>query len=374
MKKIFGVIAILAIIGFLLAACDDTKPNTGDNRQPDTGEDFEDPKLQRAPRDWDGVDVNNSFGGRTIDRVWAIATGKNTYVAVGGVIVDGSVVTNIMYAKHPEMWEKSTGNFQYPIRNVAYGNGRFVAVDLGNFEEGVSNNDNLSNSSSYYSTDGGATWTGPIDTGIKGTIGLTYANGKWVAGGFFGQIVVSTDSGASWTKKPEQLFTQYDNSAIRGITYAEGRWIIVGDQGRTAYSDDELETFTIVDLPGHGLLESLQNVVYHEEALVAVGNVGRIYYSFDLGETWTLLANQNHGFGVADIYNITYTNGYFVIVGSGGGIEYSNDPIGQYLAFDRIRGPFPFGGQQSVYGITYGGGFWIAGGRSGAIAYSNVND
>lgn len=375
MKKWFGIFALAAIIGFMTAACDDGGPI---RRQPlpsgpPDGEGFVEPTVQRPPRNWESVDVNDTFGTTLNDRVWAMTAGGGKYVAVGGLLATN--VAAIMHASHPEMWERSSGTFQYPIRNVAYGDGRFVAVDYANFVLNITE-EQLETSSAFYSTDGGASWTGPIDTGVKGVIGLTYADGKWVAGGFYGTILVSTNGGVTWTQKTEQLFDEYEYSAIRGITYApdEGRWFVVGDRGRIAYSDDDLESWTIINLPNHANSESLQAIVYHQDGkLLAAGNLGRIYYSEDVGETWILMNSASSGFST-DVYDLTYGNGCFVGVASGGQILYSENEIDRWMAFDPIMPPSPFGGSQSIFAVAYGGGFWIAGGRNGIVAYSNVND
>jgi photosystem II stability/assembly factor-like uncharacterized protein len=159
------------------------------------------------------------------------------------------------------------------------------------------------------------------------------------------------------------------SNAIRGAVYADDTWVVVGDQGITARSTD-LAAWTTVKISGIAA-EGFQKVIYVDGILHAAGSGGNMYYSTDKGATWIKQPVYAHDFGVQDIYNIAYGNGYFVVVGAGGRIRFSEKAEGVqiYEAPETVT----FGNSQPVYGLGYGGGKWIAGGRSGAIAFSPVN-
>jgi hypothetical protein len=382
--KIFRIVALAAIIGFVIMACDNgttskTGPNSGNGNE---GGEFIEPTVEKAPGAWYTGSATAIFGNNSLDRVWAIAAGQGKYVAVGGwrpleeAYQDESKTNyGIAYSSDGEVWEKATGNFRTEIRTVAYGGGRFVAADVGNFGDTGANTDNYAPSATYYSTDG-VTWSGPVltgtanNTGLRSVIGLAYGDGKWLATGLDGSMMYSTNGGESWTAIQQTLLPKTDMSnAVRGAVYADDTWVVVGDQGVTAASTD-LVTWTTVKVSGI-TGEGFQKVIYVDGILHTAGSGGNLYYSTNKGAAWIKQPVYAHDFGVQDIYNIAYGNGYFVIIGAGGRIRYSEkgEGIQVYEAPDNVI----FGNSQAVYGLAYGGGKWIAGGRSGGIAFSTVN-
>jgi photosystem II stability/assembly factor-like uncharacterized protein len=389
MKKLFkflGIVALVAVIVLGMITCRDPGGPIDNNDNNDNGG-FVEPTKPKAPEVWYKGDATAIFQDSSADRVWAIAAGQGMYVAAGGwrlleeaYLLEGKTNYGIAYSTDGQSWAKAEGNFRTELRAVAYGNGRFIAADVGDFAEGLppAHVNTYEPSSTYYSTDGGKTWTGPITTGtrenggLRSVIDIAYGNGRWLATGLDGRMVYSTNGGVSWIRIQQTLLPTGDLSAVRGAVYADGTWIVVGDRGMTAWSTD-LVSWNIVTVPGIDA-EGFQKIIYVDGVLHAAGSQGRLFYSNDKGRTWVRQPAHAHTFVTQDIYNIGFGNGYFVIVGAGGRIEYSEKADGTSIQiYDTLLDPI-FAQAQSVYGLAYGGGLWISGARSGAIAFSNVRD
>jgi photosystem II stability/assembly factor-like uncharacterized protein len=114
-------------------------------------------------------------------------------------------------------------NYQDRIWGIAYGNSTFVAV--GNSGKAA------------YSTDNGRTWTATENTtfGDKDINGIAYGNDKFVAVGNSGKAAYSTDNGATWTAIADTTFGS--TSTINGIAYGGGRFVAVGADGKAACSN-----------------------------------------------------------------------------------------------------------------------------------------
>jgi len=368
------------IIFFAFIACDNTTGGgSGNDYEGEYEGGFLEPTIKLPPQSWYSLDDINFFGDQLDDRVWAVAAGNGKYVAAGGWLPHG--IKAIAHSSDAVNWEQSSGDFYSELRCVAYGGGRFVAGDVGDFQTGLTNHeDNFIAGNTYYSTDGGATWTGKVSTGLRDIISLVYGDGKWLALGLDGRMAISVNGAVSWTEvqqktivRPEgspswlnnstTILPRGNNSALRRAVYAEGKWFVVGMRGVTAWSDD-LETWNVVFVESFTPnTASLQKIIYAQDKLFIVGDTGRMFYSDNLGISWKVL--DEHGFS-ADIYNIVYANGFFVAVGSGGKVEYSDSGM------EWFPTNTDFGGAQSVLGLAYGGGWWIAGARYGVIAVSNV--
>jgi hypothetical protein len=381
----FCIFALAVIIGFGVTACKDTGGPGGNSG--DLGE-FVEPAEQIPPTTWRSLDGISFFGSHVDDRVWSIAAGQGRYVAVGGWKPNDRKA--IAYSNDALRWSAASGSFYSELRCVAYGNGRFIAADVGNFRQNAPASehspDNYVPSNAYYSTDGGKTWSAPVNTGLRDTLSLVYGGGKWLALGLDGRMASSDNGGQSWSEiqqtivypseNPEwwfdntltTLLPKGDNSAIRDAVYVEDEetWIVVGMRGVTAWSRDLVTWNIVLVQTGLAPTVSLQKIVCANNKLFVVGDGGRMYSSTDTGKSWVPVTE--HSYGNADIYNIVYANGYFVTVGSGGRVEYSEDGAVWFPA------ETDFGGSQAVYGLAYGGGMWLAGARSGAIAVSNVRE
>lgn len=129
----------------------------------------------------------------------------------GAISIDGVNWTNMRIAS----------DYTWSLSTIAYGNGRFIASGMSNTYKSTDGetwvkcaNHVACNAMTYgagkfvsvhiesgaYSTDNGETWTDvPITGGSYNWLGITYANGLFVAGGQDGYITTSID-GVTWSQ------------------------------------------------------------------------------------------------------------------------------------------------------------------------------
>lgn len=217
-------------------------------------------------------------------------------------------------------------------QDIAYGNGKFVAVSNSTF--------NI-----LYSTDG-LTWT-TVTVGSFGLKSIVYADGKFVAVGseFSGvnlitNVEVSTD-GINWTR-----YNPFTNGiGPTEITYGNGLFVAVGDfSGNRVMTSPDGVAWTIRSVLGND--DGWKSVAYGNGKFVAIASSGdnRTMYSTD-GITWTALA-INIG-----TQKIIFADGKFTT-----GENYSTD--GLTWTGSTMSPIIPFG-------IAYGNGIFIAVGQAG---------
>lgn len=134
-----------------------------------------------------------------------------------------------------------------------------------------------------------------VSYGTSGQInGLAYGGGRFVAVEASGAIRVSTNNGVSWVAK-----TSGTTLAITQIGYGNGNFVAVGQTGLILSSSDA-EAWTI---RSSGTTETLQNVVYADGRWVVVGDAGKILVSTDLvnwaARTVPGLPSGTHFYGIA---------------------------------------------------------------------------
>lgn len=190
----------------------------------------------------------------------AVAYGNNTFVAVGN---DGYTLAS-MYGgdwKITRITTTVSGSTSYPIiSDVAFGNGKFVAVSAGNI------------STSTY----GNSWTTknvPVN-GSTSWNAIAYGNGKFVAIATTGYVATSTD-GSTWTT-PKQVA----NLPYQAITYGNGKFVAVGYNGYISVSSDG-STWTTPKQVG---TTAWYDVIYSQDRFVVVGG-NYVTTSID-GVTW----------------------------------------------------------------------------------------
>jgi hypothetical protein len=153
---------------------------------------------------------------------------------------------------------------------VGYGGGRWVAVIT-------------SSNASYYSTDGGATWTaGGNLPSSTGWFRVKYGNGRWVAvASPSSAAAYSTDGGVTWLS-----MTGLPNDIWTDIAYGGGIWTAIAFGGTVAASSANGTSWTARTLPASA---SWQRVVYGKNKFVAIApGSGSGAYSLD-GITWTAM-------------------------------------------------------------------------------------
>jgi hypothetical protein len=197
------------------------------------------------------------------------------------------------------------------IRGIAYGDGKFVAVE--------------GSGKAAYSEDGGVSWKAVTVPGFgNDTINaIASVGGKFVAGGNQGKAAYSEDGGETWTAVTVPGFS---GNTINGIAYSDGKFVAVGWSRWAAYSEDGGETWAKVDDTEFSISAVIYGIAYGGGKFVAVGSRAEAAYSED-GKTWTKVADTGLGGSnpPTTIYGIAYGGKKFVAVGSGGKIAYSND-------------------------------------------------
>ena len=203
----------------------------------------------------------------------------------------------------PTAWASGTEAENNIWRDVAYGNGRFVAVS----SDGTNR---------VMSSLNGIDWT----THLVNTIpwyAVIYANNKFVAvasGNSNTNRVMYSSTGTSWTStslQDENSFTMYDNC----IAYGAGKFVIVGAQGadRIRYST----TGTSWTKGSASENSGWRGIAYGNGYFVstAVTGTNRVMRSTN-GTNWSSISNTGSGNDWVGHYNIAYGNGTFVTTSS----------------------------------------------------------
>jgi len=270
----------------------------------------------------------------------AIAYGNNIFVAgtSGGKIAtssDGTTwtwqgVINELYSNDRPLFSGYD-----PLRAIAYGNGKFIAVG-GEDEVEMA-----------ISTNNGTTWQDVRTTWqdinnkpfgyYKNFNTIVYGNNTFVAVGSNGKIATSPD-GTNWTAVTNSTFGSYD---IKAIAFGNGKFVAVGDDSsssdssiiKIATSPDGI-TWTAVSNATFDLYDSINSIAYGNNTFVVAGyysgylNYSMVYscktaYSTDGGVTWTAIKDST--FGSSRINVIFYGNNKFVAMGQDGKMAYLSD-------------------------------------------------
>jgi hypothetical protein len=418
--RLFGIIALVAVIGFSMAACggDD---DSGDNPQTVTytgtsggvtytlkitentaryaaqsGDSYE---LTVGSKKSKGTVQNVTGDVLTLKPSNAETTFTATVSGSGLTAMNGTIawtegeptpapgeMTGGGEGGSNMIWtEVADSTFNgAPILAIAYGNNKFVAGgnggDMAYSSDGITwtalqsgtINDQINsiafgdnkfvmpvNDTMAYSTDG-ITWT-TVRFGTNDRFTIAYGNGKFVAGGRRREdsdsMVYSSD-GVTWTAVADSTFT----SDISEIAFGNDKFVAVGASGKIAYSTDGI-TWTSVADSTFGT-NSIDALAYGNNKFVAGGRDGKIAYSSD-GITWTAVANST--FGTSTISAIAYGNNEFVAGGSSGKMATSSDGTTWTAVANSTFGT------STISAIAYGNNKFVAGSWSGKIAYSTGN-
>ena len=311
-----------------------------------------------------------------------------------GTWVAGAGATGIFTSPDAVTWTTrgvSTGqgaNWQ----KVAYGNGTWVIVSNITF--------------SRTSTDNGVTWTNAY--GLSNAIGITYANGVFIAGTTTGVIKSSYD-GVSWVTQTANFGTSsinaiaYNNGtfvavgaggALRtstnagteplvtstdtvtwksaafnkgefglcAVSYGNGTWVAAGANGAVKTSTDAV-TWTTRTTPYSDTAAPTKPSV----AALAYGNgiwLANITTPITLGTTWNTVTNANF---TTTFQAVVYGNGTWMAAGNAGVVYYSPDLITWYPNTILI-------GTSSIATLAYGNGIWVAGISSGGALRTTTSE
>jgi len=341
-QRIAGIIALAAVIGFSMTACD---------------EEDDSPKSQKSQSDY---------------YIEAIAYGDGKFVAFGGSIELETFTCKVATSIDGITWTAVTHSlyegFYEDISTIAYGNSKFVAVVY-------SHNPNKPNKIILTSTDG-VTWTAvtPIVFGCDESkiYKIIYGNGKFVA------VVAGTDNNRIATSTDGITWTAVDVSSIFGrdinsISYCKDKFF-ASSGGKIATSTDGV-TWTEVSNITFGSNEDehayINEIVYGNGKFFAIGyrynnvTTAQMATSTD-GITWTTVTQSI--FGDGDYFEeIVYGNGKFVARSSNkrsdDKIATSTDGVTWTDVTQSVCGDYNF-----INTIIYDGGKFVAGG--GGIATS----
>ena len=136
-----------------------------------------------------------------------VAYGHNRYVAVGE---DGTITTSTNPGGGIGAWDASTSPTSNPLNGVAFGNGLFVAVGDGG---------------AFLTSPDGLSWTKQSVATTKNIRGVAFVDGNFSAVGETGTILVSSD-GVLWqTHHPGTSFN------LMGIAAGQGTFVVGGSAG-----------------------------------------------------------------------------------------------------------------------------------------------
>lgn len=276
-----------------------------------------------------GNDPLETIIGSSVDFTIAGETGDFNEFLVGGNRTWKVVLSEVSPNNDITDFNLYQVGFTLNFRSIAFGNGKFVAVDL---------------TKSYTSLDG-ITWTNTATLPFGQVFNdVTFGNGQFVAVGWaivgttVGYAFTSPD-GITWTSR-----TAASNQRWERVRFGNGLYVAVanyensGDTDLVMYSSDGI-TWSSTSI----ISRNYTGVAYGNGLWVAVANAigastNLASYSYD-GITWFTVASS--GFGSA---NLIFANGLFT-----NGSAYSYD--GETWAFSS--GGFAF------QGLAYGNGYFV---------------
>jgi len=266
----------------------------------------------------------------------------------------------------------------YPLVNIAFGNGLFVALVDGNASQVYTSPDGINwtprtvpsgwwtdviyasgqfvatarnyGTGEVMTSPDGITWTSRTAPGDESWMGLTYGNGRYVAVSFGpGDRVMSSTDGINWTPHAATAAYSWD-----GVAYGNGRFVAVAEENATdsVMTSTDGMNWTPVTMPSAIIL---REVIYAGGQFVAISDVGgRVATSPD-GLTWTIHAGLPSGSWVG----IAYGGGRYVATGYGG-------PNQAIQSTDGITWtPMAVPGNQQLLNITYGNRMFVTAGTNG---------
>jgi len=362
-SKLFGIIAIAAVIGFSITTCgNDT---TGDG-QPSlegvwsasggrvitfSGKTFG-YKVNETPT-YSGTfslfGLNITFDvSQQQDPVFASfqVSGQTLVISkyTGDDTVDGIYTKGTSSDDKEKPWNSLSNPFgSSDINAVAFGDDKFVAA---------------SHDGKMATSPDGKSWNSVPNSpfGKSGINGLAHGGGKFAAVGANGKIAASSD-GTNWTPASGNPF---GTSGINGITFGNGKFAAVGAAGKIAASTDGINWSAASGSPFG--TSGINAIAFGNGMFAAVGAAGKIATSLD-GINWT--PRLGNPFGDSDITAIAFDIGKFIAGGIGGKMAYSLDGIN----WTPISGN-PFGSNGIINAIAFGNGKFFAVGKNGKMAFS----
>jgi hypothetical protein len=191
---------------------------------------------------------------------------------------------------------------------------------------------------------------------------ITYGNGRWIAGGTGGQIIISEDNGVTWNPV---IISNFGQSTINTIAFHGNRWIVGGVKGKIAYSDNNGLTWNTTSNTAFGNTD-VNVIVFDRGRWMAGGNGVSIAWSSD-GITWRSGSRPFYILGMG------YNGERWVAGGQEGRLAWSGDSGDTWKQDEQGRDLF---GESWVQAVAFGrvadkSGRWLSAGRNGTILYAD---
>jgi lysophospholipase L1-like esterase len=264
-----------------------------------------------------------------LNQVTSIAYGNGRYVAVEnvGTISSSTDGTN---------WTKQYSDTVYPLHSVTYGNNQFIAVGW--------------NGRILGSADG-TNWTVKTSGTKESFFGIGYGNNQFVTvGGGYGGAISKSANGNTWTASNIGNIAYPQNMWLIAVAYGNGSFVAVGSSGQILTSADGI-AWTAASYTAAAWLTS---VIYANNQFVAVGqnpyNQNAIIATSTNGTDWV----QRSSGTTNGLWSVAYGNNQYIAVGANGTILASTDGISWTKKSS--------GTTKYLSSITYGNSQFVVGG------------
>ena len=279
----------------------------------------------------------------------------------------------ISQSSPPTTWDEAKATWPNAWYDVAFGNGKFVAIAYGE-SENEGHRIMYTKSPVPVNTDD-TSWSKAIAPNAAYWMGITYGNDMFVAvaqGGGTGDRVMYSYDGINWTSASAS-----STSWWRTVTYGGGKFVALSYQNETTNTATNKVMYSTDGINWTGATGSMEKnwtcIAYGDGRFVAgaIGtgssdNGGKDFmYSTD-GINWTSATTAG---SYSQWRGMAYGNGIFVSVsgsGSGGRVAYSTDGGVNWTRSTSID-------EEGWWDVTYGNGYFVALAKSGSgnrISYS----
>ncbi|MGE5336365.1 MAG: WD40/YVTN/BNR-like repeat-containing protein [Gemmatimonadota bacterium] len=256
------------------------------------------------------------FGGMTTCKRAGLPTGVLTAVGPGATLYSSTDAVNWTLRTPPAGFTTDL----YAVANYT------ATPDSATSEFGMRTIAVGAGGAALVSTDGSTTWSvGQAFDPSRGTLRAIRSVGSaFVAVGDGGTIRSTTD-GTTWNTLNSNTATN-----LNGIAYGNGRYVAVGDSGTILISTDAGVTWSVQTIAGAGNLRAVaygnnnnsidNGGVVLINTFVAVGDSGTAVVSNDGGATWTVKLVA----GAGDLAAIAYTSRFVAVDRTGNAFASAN--------------------------------------------------
>ncbi len=261
----------------------------------------------------------------------AVAFGNGKFVAVNQSAGRVNTSTN------GTNWLPYSANTNKALYGLAFGGGKFVAAGNGGLV--------------MTSTDG-TSWQ-PRNSGTTAHLyNVSYGNGQFVTVGESG-VILSSPDGVTWTARNTGNTNKWAAS-----TFGNGMNVVVGyrTQGSSFTRSAASPNFSNWDVRDTGQPYYLSGVAFGLGKFVAVGYNGVIQNSTD-GANWTPPVASNGAW----LYKVAFDNNTFVAVGENVIVTSTNGTAWE-ARFAKLS--------KTMQGVAYGNDTWVVVGNNGLILQS----